>query len=394
MRDSRLYLELGYSSVFQYAERCFGYGKSETYEQLRVAATLEELPLLREAFEAGAIPWSALKEITRVATRETEAEWLRFFRARGSAELKLEVSDALEKGRKSPRKNGAGLPRLKVKVAFEYLPEEHAVLEKALEKVAGEVQKSLGGEVLKPHEALLYLAQRVLETDGSAGGREETESSPFTILYHVCPQCRQAKLATEAGFVEVPQDVVERIEGEAERVVIPPEEELFPAEAEAEDDIDRPNAPALTRRVLLRGRGVCANRACGNRLGLQSHHLVFRSAGGRTVLSNSIPLCGSCHATVHAGFLKIEGNPLEGLVWKTQVEEDRFDLEGIPRPRRERDPPLLRRQPEVCGVGRLRKLGYSSREARQRVTKALEGLEATGDELSEEKVLKAALRSR
>jgi len=28
------------------------------------------------------------------------------------------------------------------------------------------------------------------------------------------------------------------------------------------------------------------------------------------------------------------------------------------------------------------------------VTKALEGLEATGDELSEEKVLKAALRSR
>jgi len=45
-------------------------------ELLRMARALEDLPLIDGAFARGEISWSAVRELTRVAVGETEAEWL------------------------------------------------------------------------------------------------------------------------------------------------------------------------------------------------------------------------------------------------------------------------------------------------------------------------------
>ncbi|MBI4606993.1 MAG: hypothetical protein HY721_33945, partial [Planctomycetes bacterium] len=223
-----LYRLLGYSSIQQYAEKHFGYERSEVYEHLRVARGLDALPLSEQAFEAGRLSWSSLKELTRVATGETEAEWIAFAEGEGLRRLKLEVQDALEKRRSRPRKGRWGLPGVPVTVSFTLKPEEHELLRKALRRSAEELRGALGGEEVKPHEALLYLARRALEGSAAGGGAGRQgaagkERAIYQVLYHLCPDCRQARVLTEDGPVEVPSEVVERVEGDAERESLEPE---------------------------------------------------------------------------------------------------------------------------------------------------------------------------
>ena len=73
---SEAHVRLGYGSFVEYAERIFGYAPRLTREKLRVAESLEGLPELAQALRDGAASWSSLRELTRVATPETERAWL------------------------------------------------------------------------------------------------------------------------------------------------------------------------------------------------------------------------------------------------------------------------------------------------------------------------------
>src|SRR6185295_18478186 len=71
-----------------YIERLFGYQPRSLQERLRVAEALEGLPALARALSSGELSWSAVRELTRVAVRDTEREWLEF--ARGKTLRQLE----------------------------------------------------------------------------------------------------------------------------------------------------------------------------------------------------------------------------------------------------------------------------------------------------------------
>src|SRR5207249_902539 len=141
-----------------------------------------------------------------------------------------EVEDALKKKRKLPRADRYGLPSLPVRVTFELSPNELEILQKAMGKAAWEMKRSLGEEAeVEPKKVLLFLAERMLETDATAPqlsppprGRSEREESIFTILYRVCPDCRKSHVWGSDGPVEVSSEVVERVEGEAKKVTIDP----------------------------------------------------------------------------------------------------------------------------------------------------------------------------
>jgi len=166
LHESRFYLLLGYSSIFQYAEKFFGYQRTETYEALRVGKALRSLSRSAAAFRDGTISYSSLREITRIASEETEGTWLEFARGKSCRALKAEVEDALKKKRKLPREDRYGLPSLPVRVTFELSPSELELLQKALGKARSEMKRSLGEEVeVEPKETLLFLAERMLETE-------------------------------------------------------------------------------------------------------------------------------------------------------------------------------------------------------------------------------------
>jgi hypothetical protein len=85
---SATHVHMAYGSFGEYVERLFGYGRRCTQEKLRVAEALEQLPALALALEEGALSWSAVREVTRVAAPETERAWLQV--AQGKTVRQLE----------------------------------------------------------------------------------------------------------------------------------------------------------------------------------------------------------------------------------------------------------------------------------------------------------------
>ena len=72
----KLYRGLGFASIHLYAEEALGFSRSKTYEFIRLAEALDELPVLKDQIDSGKLPWTKAREVVKVATPETEKEWL------------------------------------------------------------------------------------------------------------------------------------------------------------------------------------------------------------------------------------------------------------------------------------------------------------------------------
>jgi hypothetical protein len=126
-----------------------------------------------------------VKRIARVAVEETEEQWIDFAEKHSGAELEAEVKDALAKGRNAPREGRYGIPNLKVDFRVELPLSEREIVRKALDKVREEVGESLGGEEgVRNREVLLYLCQRILETDAVDAGQSKNR---FWLTVSKCP---------------------------------------------------------------------------------------------------------------------------------------------------------------------------------------------------------------
>ncbi len=90
----RLYLELGYTSIYAYSSERHGFSKSRCAQLLRVVGSLEELPELRRSVAAGEMPWTKAREVVKVATRETEGAWVREAKRVGRRALERKVAVA------------------------------------------------------------------------------------------------------------------------------------------------------------------------------------------------------------------------------------------------------------------------------------------------------------
>jgi hypothetical protein len=338
--EGRLYLALGYSSTRQYAEKHFGMGRTATHEALRVARALADLPATTQAFVNG-LAYTRVLEITRVATPEKESLWIDFANRHSQKQLQLEVQDAKAKGRDHPREdNHYGLPAIRMRLSVELAPEEYELVANALKKVKKELAGSLGGGDVETKAALLFMAKRFLETDpaGTLEGRIEKEESIYTILYHRCLDCHRDHVLTGEGAIAVPSAVVDAVEPSARKEIIDPEEEIPRGTSEGEVppaggknpylEIDRPNSQGFCRRLLLRDGSTCANPRCGRKLHLQGHHVVPRRKGGRTAFHNEVAVCVTCHSLIETGYLKVEGDALQGFAWTTSADGMARDLAG------------------------------------------------------------------
>ncbi len=86
-----LHKERGFSSIGDYAMELVGIKPRKAQYLVFIASRLEALPGIREAFDAGELPWTKAREIVSVATSETEAEWLDKARALSNRDLEKEV---------------------------------------------------------------------------------------------------------------------------------------------------------------------------------------------------------------------------------------------------------------------------------------------------------------
>ena len=59
-----------------YGTHALGLSPRDVWDRLRVARALRQLPAVAAALRRGRLSWSKLREVIRVATPETEGQWL------------------------------------------------------------------------------------------------------------------------------------------------------------------------------------------------------------------------------------------------------------------------------------------------------------------------------
>jgi hypothetical protein len=87
----KIWREVGCVTMIDYMERRLGYAPRTASDRIRVAFTLEELPKITAALGNG-LPYSAARELTRVATSENEQTWLDAVRGKTVHEIEGMVS--------------------------------------------------------------------------------------------------------------------------------------------------------------------------------------------------------------------------------------------------------------------------------------------------------------
>ncbi len=334
----RLWRHYGYSSLLEYMELQLGYSPRAALERLRVAKAIEELPQIADAMTQGDLSFSGARELTRVATPETEQEWLE-----AAQDKNLREVEELVSGRtRGQRPTDPADPTLKKRV-LRYEVNAETV---ALVRQAKQLLESECGERLDDNQLMRAFARLVID---GAHGPERTKA-PYQIAVTVCEACKRGWQDGGGLTVEMSPPAVETALCDAQHIgslepaapqsaegsstggvddMVPCESGLAEARrgeserglagsrAGAKHSATEPerkaaratqaNPPALRRKVMRRDHSRCRVPGCRSARNLDQHHIVPRAEGGANTEENVLTLCESHHLAHHGGALIIEG---------------------------------------------------------------------------------------
>src|ERR1700755_795518 len=294
----QIWRELGMVSALDYLERVLGYSPRAAQERLRVARALGELPVLTNALAHGQLPYSAVRELTRVATPGTERAWCDATAGKNLRQIEELVADHHPGDR--PEDPGDPQARMRV-VRFEVSPETFALL-----RHAHQILDEERGARLSDDEVIAILCHAVLE--GAPAG-EPTGRAKYQIAMTVCERCQQGWQEGAGAKVAVDASAVERARCDAQEIG-----SIDGTEPErAYQDVP----PSVARLVWRRDGGRCRVPGCRSTRAIEVHHLIHREHGGSHEASTLILLCSACHSAHHRGKLRIRGTADELVVERT-----------------------------------------------------------------------------
>jgi hypothetical protein len=323
-------------------------------EKVRVARALGGLSLVDAALRRGALSYSKVRAITRVATAATEERLLAMATEATGAQLEricrgFALAERSVAGRPADlerwvttRPTCSGMVRLEAQLA----PDEAVLVMKAIDAVRargaavgipagtpeGLPPEGLPPEGLPPEvladdrpsparaadersarwasraDGLVTLAREVLAAADAAvaavppaAGRLGTGGDSVTLLVHVAaaPAGGVAALVLEDGTA-VSAETLRRLACDAGIVPV-----LEGAHGETLDvGRRRRTIPPAIRRALARRDGGCRFPGCTNRRFVDAHHVRHWLHGGATRLDNLVLLCPAHHRRVHEeGFI-------------------------------------------------------------------------------------------
>jgi len=359
--------DTGFSSTAEWLAWRIGIQPGAARERLRTALALEELPQISEAMAEGALSFTKVRALTRVATPETEDTLLEFARAGSAANLERLVRGWKTLDRKSELTAEQVRHRTRRFSAFVDVdgmvvvrgrldPEVGAMLMRAVEAVSDalfrEAAESERGELASDHlatidepntelqdvtpeqrraDAVGLIAERALAA-GFGGAAEAGAES----------RSRAGSVAAEAGQHHTPSPApISGSRAERYQVMLHVDpstlrEDAEPGRSELEDGTrvsaetsrrlscdcgvvkighgpagevvssgrrSRTVPPALRRALEARDRG-CRFPGCGLRF-TEAHHIQHWADGGETSLRNLALLCRRHHRAVHEGMVQI-----------------------------------------------------------------------------------------
>jgi hypothetical protein len=194
-------LEGAYSDIYHAARCLFAMSVRKTRERLRVGRALRELPRIETAFVDGQLSYSRVREVTRVASAETEQHWLETARQLPMRTLERRVAEAGGRLQQDERTDEpadvAWTTPETLEVRLHLRAETWALLQRAME---GARRLSESETLLSDGEALEALARDALARQSES----ETTDVRRTVVLYECDTCGRTELETGAGPLELP----------------------------------------------------------------------------------------------------------------------------------------------------------------------------------------------
>jgi hypothetical protein len=297
-----------YVDEFHAARSFFQLGARETRERVRVGRALRQLPEIERAFIDGALSYSRVREVSRVATPATDGAWLSLASQLDMRSLERRVAAAgeLANGGDAIVEPGVGPDRAStddslrlswttsrtVRVTFDLSAEAWAFLERAIDGA-----RHLAQDTLSDSEALEAVAR-----DAIAQQNDQPDASDprKTLVAYACKECSRTELDTGSNVLELDA---------ASRATFCCGASVVDLEQEGRSVTSGGNLPAAVRRaVMLRDRCRCRVPGCGRRRYVDVHHLTSLAEGGVHSRANCVLLCTTHHRRLHEGKLSITGD--------------------------------------------------------------------------------------
>jgi len=280
-----IWRNLGKASFLEYLEEVLGYTPKCARERVRVALALDSMPALAEALARGELHYSAIRELTRVATAETEAAWCEAARGKNVRQIEELVSVHAPGDRPSDPPKPDLKPRV---VRFEVSSATFAKLRQVQQVLAEEAGAQLDDDAL-----VAALCDAVLD----GGGKGDEGRARHQIMTTICSACSQGWQEGGGREVAISATDVAIAECDAQRVGSDHEP------GRATQDV----APRVRRFVERRDDHKCKIAECRAARHVDVHHIVPRHLGGGHEAENLILLCGGHHRALHDGALSITG---------------------------------------------------------------------------------------
>ncbi|MBK7076059.1 MAG: HNH endonuclease [Myxococcales bacterium] len=290
--------EFGFATFFEYVERVLGYAPGPARERLRVADALEGLPKLRAAMSAGDVAYSAARELTRVATVDTEAAWL----TAAAKHTVREIEDMVSGRRRGDSPDDPPDPAARLHELRLLLPA--AVLGKFT--AARRALEAACGHPLTDGDLLATLCDGQLAGAGSHVEGAASASKPmYQIAVTRCPDCMRAWQDVAGHTIEISETELAQASCDAEL--------LGRVDGDKPARVTKTIPPRTRRAVLRRDRGRCVVPGCRNARYVDVHHIVPRVEGGKHTPTKLAVMCSAHHKAAHDGRLRIEGTAPDKL---------------------------------------------------------------------------------
>jgi hypothetical protein len=295
----RIYICFGYATLYEYMERVLGYSPHTARERMRVARALVELPETSAALARGQLSYSAVRELTRVATSETEASWL----AAADGLAANQIERLVANHRPGDQPDDPTTPDLRPRVVRIELPTEVF----ALWREARRVIASERGEEVSDADLVEALCRAVIQP---GSGEDEP---PHQIAYQQCPDCKRATQSGAGRQIDINEEAFERAACDARS--------LGSLDAEAPERATATVTPRVREQVFARDHHRCTVPGCRSARNLEVHHIVEQARGGGHELRNLTLLCSGHHAALHAGLLTMRGEAPYGIAFRWTVNQ-------------------------------------------------------------------------
>jgi hypothetical protein len=304
--ERRGYLKWGFHSCADWLHWRCDLGLKAARERVRVSHALKCLPQMSSAFSRGALTYSKVRALTRVASRQTESALIEFAMRTTAArvddrcrQMRNARPESLEEAQRNHARRTLRVfrepDRGRMTITVELPMEEGEVICRALDK-AVEGQAGNGPEFAdaswqgQQADALVAVARTFLS--GGPCGRTAS-ADHYQIMIHV----DQTALTEGRGRSDLPVETVRRLGCDGSVVPIVDGTKGVPLSVGRKQRI----VSTAIKRALHARDGGCAFPGCTNTLFVDAHHIRHWSQGGETSLENTMLLCSAHHRLVHEG---------------------------------------------------------------------------------------------